>query len=114
MYAARSQGLDGLSGTRVYLKLLAPESAELEREQKGDAGTYRKSVQVAYLLVWVPAADWIQADSAARKRLTTLPLRHLRSLYPQASLFVSVFDGETPLAHANWKSTQKVPRVELL
>ena len=37
MYAARSQGLDGLSGTRVYLKLLAPESAELEREQIGRA-----------------------------------------------------------------------------
>ena len=37
----------------------------------------------------------------------------LRSLYPKASLYVTVYDGQTAVANSNWKTGERAPQVEV-
>lgn len=108
--ARYAQGAD----LKLYLKLVAPEKAELALEEGGDKREYRKNVEIAYLLVWVPSTEWIHASESRRRQLATVHLNLLRSLYPKASLFITVLDGPDAVAHANWKRGEGEPKSELL
>lgn len=104
----------GFQDSRVYLKLVSDENAEYGLSLGKDKKAYRSKVQIAYLIVWVPTVSWVRADHSQKQLLPKLQLKMLKSLYPRASLFVSVFDGEEALVHSSWRYDSKTPSVEVL
>ena len=98
---------------RFYLKLVADADAELALEDGGDLKDYRRTVDIAYLIVSVDRAQWTGSALRFRKALLTMFLPMLRSLYGTASLYVTVYDGKAAVANANWKSGARTPLVEV-
>ena len=70
-------------------------------------------MRIAYLVVYIPARSWKAVPLAKRRWATTLAFPLLRSLYPGAVLYLTIFDGETPVANANWRAGAKGPVAEV-
>lgn len=98
---------------RLYLKLVSDEKAEIALEEGGDVKFYRKAVDIAYLIVSVDPESWSGAHPRFQKLLGTMFFPMLRSLYPKASLYVTVYDGKNAVANANWKKGSRAPKVAL-
>lgn len=98
---------------RFYLKLVANEEAELSLEDGGELKQYRRGVEIAYLIVSVDGGSWASAPDRFRRALCSMFLPLLRSLYPRASLYVTVYDGQAAVANANWKTGSRNPLIEV-
>jgi hypothetical protein len=98
---------------RFYLKLIANEEAEMALEDGADLKTYRHTVEIAYLIVTVERSSWSSQPHRFQRLLTTMFMPMLRSLYPKASLYVTVYDGQAAVANSNWKSGSRTPRVDV-
>ncbi|MBI4861592.1 MAG: hypothetical protein HY815_15220 [Candidatus Riflebacteria bacterium] len=98
---------------RFYLKLIANEEAELALEDGADLKTYRQTVEIAYLIVTVDARSWSSSPGRFQRMLGTMFMPLLRSLYPKANLYITVYDGQNAVANANWKIGSRTPSVEV-
>lgn len=99
--------------TKFYLKLVADADAELALDDGVELREYRRLVDIAYLIVSVDRAAWDGTPARFRKALCTMFMPMLRSLYPEASLYVTVYDGQTAVASSNWKTGARSPLVEV-
>jgi hypothetical protein len=100
-------------GLRVHLRLVADEDSEQSADQDADETGYRQAVRIAYLVVYIPARSWKAVPLAKRRWATTLAFPLLRSLYPGAGIYLTVFDGATPVANANWRTGARSPMAEV-
>ena len=98
---------------KFYLKLVADADAELSLEDGGDLKEYRRQVDIAYLIVSVDRSSWTGSAPRFRKALATMFLPMMKSLYGQASLYITIYDGQTAVANANWKPGTRTPLVEV-
>ena len=100
-------------GVKFYLKLVADADAELALEDGAELREYRRVVDIAYLIVSVDRTAWNAAPDRFRKTLATMFMPMLRSLYTKASLYVTIYDGQTAVANSNWKPGARAPLVEM-
>ena len=98
---------------KFYLKLVADADAELALEDGCELKEYRHLVDIAYLIVAVDKSAWTSVPAHFRKSLCTMFMPMLRSLYPEASLYVTIYDGQAAVANSNWKTGTRAPAVEL-
>jgi len=103
----------GFGDVHIYLKLVSNEDAEIALEDGADLRTYRQTVEIAYLIVSVDARAWASQPARFQKLLSTMFLPMLRSLYPKASLYVTVYDGNAAVANANWKAGLRTPKTDM-
>lgn len=98
---------------KFYLKLVADADAELALEDGVELKEYRGLVDIAYLILSVDKSAWSSTPDRFRKSLATMFMPMLRSLYPKAALYVTVYDGQTAVANSNWKTGARTPQVEV-
>lgn len=98
---------------KFYLKLVADADAELALEDGVELREYRGLVDIAYLILSVDRSAWDSTPERFRKSLATMFMPMLRSLYPKAALYVTVYDGQAAVANSNWKSGARTPQVEV-
>lgn len=100
-------------GVKFYLKLVADGDAELALEDGVELKEYRRLVDIAYLIVSVDRSAWTAAPDRFRRSLAGMFMPMLRSLYPKASLYVTIYDGQAAVANSNWKTGARTPLVEV-
>lgn len=96
------RGLDARD-VKVALRL---DAGTLKAPDPDDADAlrrYRKKVKIAYLIVNIDTDDWGDLTLAHKKRVSMMFMPLMKSLYPRADLFLTVYDGEDAVANSSWK-----------